>query len=236
MSNLKPAPAGVSVSHVIIVQALIDGYTTFMEAPFVNTMTILLIGENAGQLLTLQKNLLQTHHRILVADNQTASVSYFEQERPELVVIDMAHPIAIDPYGVCIELRQLLGGRDAMILAIVPDGDDNALTTALNAGVDDCVTTSTHPRLLLRRVETLLVASQGRIDQNAILTTQHQAEVKYRKLFNSSSDAIFIVDLITGRFLDVNRSAMKWLGFDRDELLSMRYTDIEVAFENNGAA
>ncbi len=53
------------------------------------------------------------------------------------------------------------------------------------------------------------------------------SEERFRALVENASDAIFVHD-ITGRFLDVNRSACESLGYSRKELLRMSVTDFEV--------
>ena len=52
------------------------------------------------------------------------------------------------------------------------------------------------------------------------------SEEKFKTLFNSASDAIFIHDL-GGRFLEVNQVACERLGYNRDELLKMALKDID---------
>lgn len=52
------------------------------------------------------------------------------------------------------------------------------------------------------------------------------SEEKFKTLFNSASDAIFIHDL-SGRFLEVNQVACERLGYNRDELLKMALKDID---------
>ena len=53
-----------------------------------------------------------------------------------------------------------------------------------------------------------------------------ESEKRYRTLFDSASDAIFIQDL-SGHFLEVNRAANDQLGYSRDEFLKMNPRDIE---------
>ena len=53
-----------------------------------------------------------------------------------------------------------------------------------------------------------------------------QAEDRFRILFNSASDEIFVTDL-KGRFVEVNEVACKILGYSREELLAMRMHDIK---------
>ncbi|HTY52892.1 MAG TPA: PAS domain S-box protein [Methanomicrobiales archaeon] len=53
-----------------------------------------------------------------------------------------------------------------------------------------------------------------------------ESEKRYRTLFDSASDAIFIQDL-SGHFLEVNRAANDQLGYSRDEFLKMNPRDLE---------
>jgi PAS domain S-box-containing protein len=47
---------------------------------------------------------------------------------------------------------------------------------------------------------------------------------------NHSGEAIFITDAHTGRFVDVNETACRWLGFSRERLLEMRVGDLDLEF------
>jgi PAS domain S-box-containing protein len=53
-----------------------------------------------------------------------------------------------------------------------------------------------------------------------------ESEKRYRTLFDSASDAIFIQDL-SGHFLEVNRAACDQLGYTREEFLKMNPREIE---------
>ncbi|MDD3815779.1 MAG: PAS domain S-box protein [Desulfocapsaceae bacterium] len=58
----------------------------------------------------------------------------------------------------------------------------------------------------------------------------HKANVDlrlFRKLLDHSSDAIEVIDPLTLRFLDVNETACRDLGYSREELLSMSLYDID---------
>jgi len=65
------------------------------------------------------------------------------------------------------------------------------------------------------------------------ITVRHQAETalqaseqKFRTLFETANDAIFILDM-RGRFIDVNTVAHERLGYTREELLSKNVAEID---------
>ncbi len=52
----------------------------------------------------------------------------------------------------------------------------------------------------------------------------------FRTLLDNSSDGIEVIDPVTLRYLDVNEKACRDLGYSREELLSMRITDVDPAY------
>jgi PAS domain S-box-containing protein len=60
----------------------------------------------------------------------------------------------------------------------------------------------------------------------------HKSEVKFRTLFNNASDAIYIHDF-DGNIIEANNKATEYSGYERDELLKMKVTDIDTAESAN---
>jgi PAS domain S-box-containing protein len=60
-----------------------------------------------------------------------------------------------------------------------------------------------------------------------------ESEEKFRTVFESANDAIFVVDQKTTRFLDANEEGMARLGYSREEFLSMTTFDIASPRTNN---
>lgn len=48
-----------------------------------------------------------------------------------------------------------------------------------------------------------------------------ESETRFRTIFEIAADPIFLNDMATGRFLDVNQAACRHLGYDKDEFLEM---------------
>lgn len=60
---------------------------------------------------------------------------------------------------------------------------------------------------------------------DAALDSIGKSELKFRTIFDSASDVIFIHDL-DGRIIEVNRIALTRLGFDRDEIIRKKPTEM----------
>ncbi|TKB10614.1 PAS domain S-box protein [Desulforhopalus sp. IMCC35007] len=84
---------------------------------------------------------------------------------------------------------------------------------------------------LSKQQKTLEETQQAYLQQQSIGQEFEQERNKYRKLFNSANDAIFVVSLDRkndnfGCFSDVNNVACKRLGYTREELLKMSPFDL----------
>ncbi len=53
-----------------------------------------------------------------------------------------------------------------------------------------------------------------------------ESEQRYRQLFETESDAIFLMDSESGRFVDANQSALKMYGYSREEFLCLSHVDV----------
>lgn len=61
--------------------------------------------------------------------------------------------------------------------------------------------------------------------------TLRESEEKYRKLFETELDAIMVFDGETKQFIDVNEAAIQLYGYDKEEFLRMKQTDITAEVE-----
>jgi PAS domain S-box-containing protein len=63
-------------------------------------------------------------------------------------------------------------------------------------------------------------------ERKRIEETLKQSEERFRKLFETGSDAIVIFDGETRKFIDVNERALRLYGYSRDEFLKLKHSDI----------
>ena len=53
---------------------------------------------------------------------------------------------------------------------------------------------------------------------------------RFRAIMDQAGEAIFITDPETGRFIDANETACRWLGFRKDKLLTLGIGDLDLEF------
>lgn len=55
----------------------------------------------------------------------------------------------------------------------------------------------------------------------------HESEEKYRSLFDSGPDPVFVVDSTTQRIIDANPRALELYGYEKDELIGISFQELE---------
>jgi len=83
----------------------------------------------------------------------------------------------------------------------------------------DCLLTATVRRTAVGNI----LGYQGIIRD---ITERKRVEDEYRTILRTAMDGFWITD-IQGRFLDVNEAYCRLIGYNRDELLNMRISDVE---------
>ena len=63
-----------------------------------------------------------------------------------------------------------------------------------------------------------------------------RAANRYRTMLETTSDGFWLVEISSGRLLDVNEAAVRMSGYPREALLSMRITDLDVAHREEDVA
>ena len=110
------------------------------------------------QVLHLVRRTLETGgYRVISADRGEAAVAAFEQQLPDLVVLDIMMP-GIDGYTVCQRIR---GFSTVPIIMLTAMGSDEEKVRGLDAGADDYVTKPFSVEVLLARVRAVLRRSQA---------------------------------------------------------------------------
>ncbi len=88
------------------------------------------------------------------------------------------------------------------------------------------------PEMLVKRFQFIASVFTNAIARKRADEALRNSENRYRSIFEVSSDAVFLTDLETGRFLDANAAAEDMYGYSRDEFLRLRHLDLSAEPDN----
>jgi two-component system KDP operon response regulator KdpE len=129
--------------------------------------TVLAVDDDAALLDTLELNLQARGYRVLTAGDGHTAITLFQQDRPDLLVLDLGLP-DIDGATVLARVRAL-SAVPVVVLSARHDSDDKV--TALDLGADDYVTKPFGMEELLARLRAALRRSSDQPDEHRIVRT-----------------------------------------------------------------
>lgn len=132
-------------------------------------------------------------------------------------------PVAESPLDV---YRQ--SGLDAPFIVLSADVGEEAAVAWMRSGAHDVVSRDRIGRLP-QAVRLGLREANARVERRRSEQLLRQSEERYRKLFEESNDAIFVIEKRTGRYLDANRAAERLTGRSVHELRRLTTGDVTPA-------
>ena len=163
---------------------------------------------------------------LALAATEAIDGALIDMQMPGLNGIEMCRRLKADPRTALIHV----------ILVTAHRATSELKAQGLEAGADDFIAkpidnvelaAKLRVMLRLRAAEQALRRERDHLEETVRERTQalRDAEYRYRTLFQSAADPIFISDL-EGRLLEVNDEASRLLGYTRDELLHLTVSDL----------
>ncbi|MBN1547570.1 MAG: PAS domain S-box protein [Syntrophaceae bacterium] len=218
-----------------------------------NTIKILAIDDMLDNLMLLKAVVEDKIPgvRILTALNGRKGIDLARAEDPDVILLDIVMP-DMDGYEVCRILKEDESLKVIPIIFLTGlRTDTNSRVKALEMGAEGFLTkpfdeveltaqiktmTKLKAATRLQRLEKeqleILVAERTRelnrelSKRKRIEEALRESEDRYRQLFESESDAIFLIDNETGRILEANQAASDLYGYSREELLTKINEDL----------
>jgi len=195
-------------------------YITLRDITEQNAMEIAL-RESEAKYKTLVENsqdgiMIVRDNRILFANNTICKlIGYCIEDLMLFPFVNIIHP---DDHYKVIAIGERRRNQDFTTI------HETFRMIDKNGGIKECDTTST------------LIEFGGQLasfftihdvtESKRLEVELKENEEKYRLLFTSKSDAIFMIDTETGQILDANLATTTIYGYSHDELLQMKNTDI----------
>ena len=154
-------------------------------------------------------------------------VSYVARTRSSVVLDDAATvgDFVHDPHIANHKIKSVIcaplinQGRLSGIVYLENNLTTNAFTTER---LELLNLLSAHMALSLDNARLYQQAQQEIADRKLVEIASREGEERFRTIFDSVNDAIFVHDLVTGDILDVNRTMCTMYGYTREEALRLR--------------
>ncbi len=158
-------------------------------------LSILIAEDNAADRMLLSTIVSRQGHRVLTASNGLEAVALFEQERPQLVLMDALMPI-MDGFEAARRIKQVAGEELVPIIFLTSLTEGEALVRCLEAGGDDFLAKPYNRVILeakikamdrLRRLQDTVLQQRDLIAMHNehLLTEQRVAKAVFDKVTHS---------------------------------------------------
>ena len=190
----------------------------------------ILIVDDQSDHSQLMQEILQSagYQTVLVADSGAEALEMLDaQPGIGLVLLDLVMP-GMDGYEVCKKIKANPVTQDICVIVVTGGAIqvEAAITKSFEAGAIDFITKPLNRCDLLARTQSslaLFTEKQQNLYQAGELLLR---EEKYRSLFESSIDAIFVLNPQDLVIRDLNPSAVNLIGKDRDTLIGRPFTSL----------
>jgi len=158
-------------------------------------LAILIAEDNAADRMLLSTIVSRQGHRVLTAANGVEAVALFEQERPQLVLMDALMP-EMDGFEAARQIKQMAGDALVPIIFLTSLTESEALVRCLDAGGDDFLAKPYNRVILeakikamdrLRRLQDTVLQQRDLIAKHHdhLLTEQRVAKAVFDKVAHS---------------------------------------------------
>jgi diguanylate cyclase (GGDEF)-like protein/PAS domain S-box-containing protein len=189
--------------------------------------TVLIVDDEERNRKLLQVLLRADGYRTESAANAEEALLAVARSAPDLILLDVMMP-GMDGYQLATILKADPVSLNIPIIMVTAQVDRSARLSGLKAGAEEFLTKPFEPTELSLRVRNLLrlkTFSDLLKNQGAILESQVQARTadlhRFRAAMDATADAITLVSRATMRFVEVNATACRMLGYTREEMLKI---------------
>ncbi|HEY7784840.1 MAG TPA: PAS domain S-box protein [Pyrinomonadaceae bacterium] len=181
--------------------------------------SVLIVNDIPEQLSLMDSLLRKAGYSVFTAEDGKQAFEVAKSLRPGIVISDVTMP-QVNGIEFCRLIRQDEDLRLIPILLVTAHRKDTAsVVEGLRSGADDYLELPFDSTRLVAKVSRLLERSKVEVELR-------ESEERYRLLFESTPQPIWVYDEETLAFLAVNKATVETYGYSREEFLSMTIDDI----------
>jgi PAS domain S-box-containing protein len=187
---------------------------------------ILIVDDIPANLAVAVDYLEEQGFQVMVAQDGEEGVERALLVQPDLILLDVMMP-GTNGFDTCRRLKTMERTRGIPVIFMTALADASDKVTAFDAGGVDYVTKPFQVEELLARITThlrLRIAQKQLLLQNEELNA---SEIRYRRLFETAKDGILLLDLESGKIIDVNFSVIHMLGYSREHFVDHLFWEVQ---------
>jgi diguanylate cyclase (GGDEF)-like protein/PAS domain S-box-containing protein len=189
--------------------------------------TILIVDDEVNNRKLLDVLLRAEGYLTFSAASAEEALIFIERSAPDLILLDVMMP-GMDGYQLAAILKADPVTLSIPIIMLTAQVDRSARIAGLKAGAEEFLTKPFEPAELSLRVRNLLRLkefSDFLQNHRVILEEQVQARTadlhRFRAAMDATADAICLVSRSTMRFVEINATACRMLGYAREEMFKI---------------
>lgn len=186
--------------------------------------TILLVEDEAILCMDQAEKLKKNGYNVITAGNGQAAIKWFDNENKiDLILMDIDLGKGMDGTETA---QIILKKHPVPLIFLSSHTETDYITKAEKITSYGYVVKNTGDNVLFLSIKMAFKLYQAYQENEEKAKSLNDSELRYRRLFESARDGIFILDADSGKIIDVNPYLMDLIGFDYDELTGRHLWEI----------
>ncbi|MCI4624581.1 MAG: PAS domain S-box protein [Candidatus Magnetoovum sp. WYHC-5] len=196
-----------------------------------NSHNILIVDDKPENLLTLRAILEDLPVNIISTTSSKDALILLLQHEFALVILDVLMPeMSGFEVGQLMKRYEKTKYIPIIYITALKDGQEYKFK-GYEVGAVDYLIKPVDPLILRNKVKVFLSLYMQRKELVVLTQRLAKSEEKYRKLIETTIDAVFITDTDTGVIIDANQQAENMIGFPKEKIIGMHQENLYLVNE-----
>ena len=191
--------------------------------------TVLVVDDVPDDIVILEE-ILKREYQVKAVTNGEAALRVVRSDSPpDIILLDIMMP-DMDGFEVCRKIKEETPGATIPIIFLTGKSKTADEKMGFELGAVDYIRKPVDPDIVKTRIKSHLEFKDQAV---------RSSELRYRRLFETSSDGILVIDCATGAIVDANPALAKMLGLSQEYFLGKLISDVgmlKAIFDTEAAA